>query len=165
MPESDQFRRRFEQPGSSCFRDQRVQIFGRARDKATRVGGRQRSTPGRSHLKQVDGLFAETEQPVTELTGKGGRQLGVFGVSHLGPHRSLREFHGQKGIAVNLSEPARTNTRTHTTQVDAQLNFTSRNHKALPAGTGDTWTGTLTVPTAGDYWLNIQAPPLAALAI
>ena len=51
----------------------------------------------------------------------------------------------------------RTNNSTHTTQVDAQLNFTTSAHSALPVGAGDTWTGTLAVPTAGSYWLNIQA--------
>ena len=51
----------------------------------------------------------------------------------------------------------RTNTTTKATRVDAQLNFTASNSKALPAGSANTWTGTLTVPTAGSYWLNIQA--------
>lgn len=51
----------------------------------------------------------------------------------------------------------RTDTATKATQVDRQLNFTSSNHKALKAGSTYTWTGTLTVPTAGSYWLNIQA--------
>jgi beta-glucosidase len=51
----------------------------------------------------------------------------------------------------------RTNTATSATQVDAQLNFTKSNGKALKAGGTYTWTGTLTVPTAGSYWLNIQA--------
>jgi beta-glucosidase len=51
----------------------------------------------------------------------------------------------------------RTNTKTGATQVDAQLNFTNSDHKSLPAGSANTWTGTLTVPVAGSYWLNIQA--------
>jgi beta-glucosidase len=37
------------------------------------------------------------------------------------------------------------------------LDFTSKAGTALPAGTTDTWTGTLTVPSTGDYWLNMQS--------
>lgn len=51
----------------------------------------------------------------------------------------------------------RTNTSTKATQVDRALNFTASNHKSLSAGGAYTWTGTLTVPAAGSYWLNIQA--------
>jgi beta-glucosidase len=39
--------------------------------------------------------------------------------------------------------------------VDATLDFTGRS--ALPAGQAVSWSGTLTVPQTGDYWLNIQA--------
>jgi beta-glucosidase len=41
--------------------------------------------------------------------------------------------------------------------VDAQLDFTHSNHKSLPANTTFTWSGTLTVPSAGDYWIYLQA--------
>ena len=51
----------------------------------------------------------------------------------------------------------RTVTGSTTTRVDPQLNFTHSNGKALKVGTADTWTGTLTVASAGSYWLNIQA--------
>jgi beta-glucosidase len=50
-----------------------------------------------------------------------------------------------------------TNTETKGTQVVSQLNFTSTGKNALPVGTDDTWSGTLTVPAAGSYWLNIQS--------
>jgi len=43
------------------------------------------------------------------------------------------------------------------TSVDAQLDFTHTNHKSLPANGQFTWKGTLTVPTAGDYWIYLQA--------
>ena len=48
------------------------------------------------------------------------------------------------------------------TQVDAQLNFTQSNGNALAAGDGAMWTGSLTVPAAGSYWLNIQSLGAAA---
>ena len=40
--------------------------------------------------------------------------------------------------------------------VDATLNFTKSNQKALPPNTAATWTGDLTVPADGDYWLYLQ---------
>jgi beta-glucosidase len=42
------------------------------------------------------------------------------------------------------------------TTVDKELNFTKSNGKALPANGVVKWTGTLTVPTEGDYWLYLQ---------
>jgi len=41
--------------------------------------------------------------------------------------------------------------------IDVQLDFTHSNHKSLPANTTFTWSGTLTVPSAGDYWIYLQA--------
>jgi beta-glucosidase len=43
------------------------------------------------------------------------------------------------------------------TAVDAQLDFTHSNHNSLPANATFTWSGTLTVPSAGDYWIYLQA--------
>lgn len=42
-------------------------------------------------------------------------------------------------------------------QTDAELNFTKKNGKALPPNSTVTWTGTLTPPAAGDYWIYLQA--------
>jgi len=41
-------------------------------------------------------------------------------------------------------------------QVDAQLDFTKSNGKALPPNSAMKWTGTLTVPTTGSYRLHLQ---------
>jgi beta-glucosidase len=41
--------------------------------------------------------------------------------------------------------------------VDAQIDFTHSNNKSLPANGTVTWKGILTVPTAGDYWIYLQA--------
>lgn len=41
--------------------------------------------------------------------------------------------------------------------VDAQLDFTHSNQKSLPANGKFTWKGTLSVSTAGDYWIYLQA--------
>ncbi len=42
------------------------------------------------------------------------------------------------------------------TAVDPTLDFTHTNHASLPANTEATWSGTLTVPTDGSYWLYLQ---------
>ncbi len=63
---------------------------------------------------------------------------------------SALSHNGQPGLL-------RTDTTTNATQVDPQLNFTTTNGNALPSGATDTWTGTLTVPATGSYWLNIQS--------
>ena len=42
------------------------------------------------------------------------------------------------------------------TQIDPQLDFTHSNGKSLPANSEFTWSGTLTVPTAGEYRISLQ---------
>jgi len=43
-----------------------------------------------------------------------------------------------------------------TTQVDAQVDFTMKNAKSLPAENESAWKGTLTIPSAGSYWIYLQ---------
>jgi beta-glucosidase len=50
----------------------------------------------------------------------------------------------------------RTDTRTDATEVSPQIDFTKANGNALPAGSSWKWTGTLTIPSAGAYFLNLQ---------
>ena len=42
------------------------------------------------------------------------------------------------------------------TSVDAELNFTHSNGRSLAADGAQTWSGTLTVPRDGEYWLYLQ---------
>jgi beta-glucosidase len=42
-------------------------------------------------------------------------------------------------------------------QADAQVDFTTQNGKALPPNSTLTWRGTLTPPSAGTYWIYLQA--------
>jgi beta-glucosidase len=42
-------------------------------------------------------------------------------------------------------------------QTDSQLNFTKKNGNALPPNSTLTWSGTLTPPHAGNYWIYLQA--------
>ena len=51
----------------------------------------------------------------------------------------------------------RTNTATKETQMDAQVDFTNANRRALPAGTSYTWTGTLTIAAGGTYTVAFQS--------
>ena len=44
-----------------------------------------------------------------------------------------------------------------TVSVDRQIDFTHSNHASLPANGHFTWRGVLTVPSAGDYWIYLQA--------
>jgi beta-glucosidase len=41
--------------------------------------------------------------------------------------------------------------------VDAQLNFTSNGGDALPADSHAAWSGTVTIPESGSYWIYLQA--------
>jgi beta-glucosidase len=55
----------------------------------------------------------------------------------------------------------RTDNATGATQIDPQVDFTGAN--ALPAGTNVSWTGTVTVATAGQYEFKIQTDPRVGL--
>lgn len=50
----------------------------------------------------------------------------------------------------------RTSDRTAAAQVDAQLNFTKSNGKALSSTSSYRWDGVLTIPTSGQYQLHMQ---------
>jgi beta-glucosidase len=47
--------------------------------------------------------------------------------------------------------------------IDPELNFTLGNGKALPANTKVSWSGTLAVPTSGEYWIYLQSLGARAL--
>ena len=55
---------------------------------------------------------------------------------------------GMPGLARSMSGAGET--------TDATLDFTRSNGKALPPNTTAAWTGELTVPASGDYWLYLQ---------
>jgi beta-glucosidase len=55
-------------------------------------------------------------------------------------------YQGQPGLLRTISG---------TSTVVPQLDNTSANGQALPAGAKATWTGDLTVPAAGSYWINL----------
>ncbi|WP_232792541.1 beta-glucosidase family protein [Actinacidiphila yeochonensis] len=53
--------------------------------------------------------------------------------------------------------PGLTRTTGTATSTDRTVDFTTARGDALPAGTAASWSGTLTAPTTGAYWLNIQS--------
>ena len=61
---------------------------------------------------------------------------------------SALTHNGQPGLL-------RTNTSDSTSSVVPQLDNTTSNGQALPAGSAWTWTGDLSVPAAGSYWINL----------
>ena len=62
---------------------------------------------------------------------------------------SVFSYNGQPGLQ-------RTDNNTQANQIDSQVNFASVTGTALPAGAKNTWTGTLTIPATGSYWINLQ---------
>ena len=50
----------------------------------------------------------------------------------------------------------RTSKPTGATTVDAALNFTLSNHRALPPNTTAQWRGELNIPADGEYWIYLQ---------
>ncbi|SFU26219.1 beta-glucosidase [Paraburkholderia aspalathi] len=62
---------------------------------------------------------------------------------------SLLSHNGKPGLARTVAD------NTGTT-IDPSIDFTTRGGNALPANGNVTWKGTLTVPSAGSYWLYLQ---------
>jgi beta-glucosidase len=65
---------------------------------------------------------------------------------------SALSHNGMKGLARTMNGSGNASSKT----TDATLDFTQSNGKALPPNTTATWTGELTVPTSGEYWLYLQ---------
>jgi len=106
-------------------------------------------------------------EPGEKALGIPARQIGaVEALKELMPsaHVTYAVADDMAGVAIPASalshdgKPGlmRTDTKTNATSEDAELNFTSSNAKALPAGSAWKWTGTLTVPSTGSYLINMQ---------
>ena len=106
----------------------------------------------------------------TMATGGGGEKSSGLADRQIGTYPVLRRmFPGANityavaddmtGVPVPpsaLANLVRTNPN-GSTQPDRQINYTRSNGNPLPAGSSYRWTGSLVVPTTGDYWLNIQS--------
>ena len=110
---------------------------------------------------QVEGFREREKSPLTALTqlaGPGANIAFSVGIDLDGvlvPASVLSPPGGGQGLL-------RTNNVTGATQIDSQIDFTGA--KALPVGSDVTWTGTVKVPTAGEYEFKIQTDPSPGLA-
>jgi beta-glucosidase len=103
----------------------------------------------------------------------GERSLG-FPWRQVGPYQALKQFapdakvtyaveDDMTGVAIPASDlshdgqPGLLRTdKGGTTHVDPLLDFTKKSGSPLPANSEATWAGTLTVPSAGSYWIYLQ---------
>jgi beta-glucosidase len=103
--------------------------------------------------------------------GTFGERSGGLTERQIGPLEALKKFAPQARIAFAVDDdmtgtPIDASMLSHSGQpglvrgdgtLDAQLDFTHSNGKSLPTDAVVTWTGTLTVPTAGDYWIYLES--------
>ena len=61
------------------------------------------------------------------------------------------------GALSHDGQPGLLRTSSGSSSTDAQLNFSLKGGNALPPNSVVTWKGTLTVPSAGNYWIYLQA--------
>lgn len=134
-------------------------------------------------LKNADGALPLTAQDLRSLAliGPGAGQTIAVGISgekalghvqrQVGTYQVLQQMVGGRaqiryavaddmtGVpvpAARLSHAAQPGLRRDDGTIDAQLDFTRANGRALPAGSSHEWTGTLTIPVAGRYALDLQ---------
>jgi beta-glucosidase len=125
-----------------------------------------------SDLDQVV-LIGPTAAQVDSIGINGERSVGLPG-RQVGPLAAMKKISGNPHIAFAVDDdmtgtPVPASALSHdgspglersvsgNTQSDAQLNFTVRNGNPLPPDSLITWRGTLTVPSAGRYWIYLQA--------
>lgn len=116
--------------------------------------------PGAGQVDAI-GVFGERSGGLAE------RQIGPLeALKKLAPdaHISYAVDDDMTGVPIEASMLSHDGKRgllrtdgTGTMTVDAQLDFTSSNQKALAANGSFTWKGTLTVPSEGVYWIYLQA--------
>jgi beta-glucosidase len=114
-------------------------------------------------------LIGPTARQIDSIGLNGERSVGLP-QRQVGPLAALRKITGNANIKFAVDDdmegtPVPAGALSHdgkpgllragSEQPDAQINFTGA--KALPPNSTTTWTGTLTTPTAGVYWLYLQA--------
>ncbi len=134
----------------------------------------ERSLPLKSSDLQSLALIGPTAGQVAAIGTFGERSPGLTG-RQIGPLEALQKLAPQSKIIFAVDDdmtgnPISASLFSHDgkpgllrtdasgrTSTDQQLNFTHLNNRSLPANGIYTWKGTLTVPTAGDYWIYLQA--------
>jgi len=118
------------------------------------------------------------------MIGPGARQVVAIGTAgersigfpwrQIGPYDAMKKFAPEAKITLAVANdmtgaaiPAGALThdgkpgllrtdKSGATQVDALVDFTKKSGSPLPANAEAKWTGTLTVPSAGSYWIYLQ---------
>jgi len=94
--------------------------------------------------------------------GRAERQVGVWhALRQMAPRAKPRlaiadDMTGVPIPASALARMKRSDPGATTPTFDAEIDFTRRAGRALPAGSRRSWTGTLTVPVTGDYDIDLQ---------
>jgi len=118
-------------------------------------------------------LIGPTAAQVDSIGINGERSVGLPW-RQVGPLAAMRKISGNADIQFAVADdmngttipasalshdgqPGLVRTTGSATQTDAEINFTTKGHNALPANSLVTWKGTLTPPHAGDYWIYLQA--------
>ena len=117
-------------------------------------------------------LIGPTAGQVDAIGINGERSMGLP-ARQVGPLAALKKISGNANISFAVADDMTGRTipaemLSHDGQpglayagpggarVDRTINFTSAGGNALPANSKGTWTGTLTVPKSGTYWLYLQ---------
>jgi len=117
-------------------------------------------------------LIGPTAGQVDAIGINGERSMGLP-ARQVGPLEALKKIYGNANISFAVADDMTGRTipaelLSHDGQpglvyagaggarVDRAINFISAGGNALPANSKGTWTGTLTVPKSGTYWLYLQ---------
>jgi beta-glucosidase len=118
-------------------------------------------------------LIGPTAGQIDAIGINGERSVG-FPARQIGPLAAMKKVSGNSNIAFAVDDdmtgtpipasalshegqPGLERTGSGNSQIDPTLDFTSKGGNALPPNATVTWKGTLTVPSAGSYWLYLQA--------
>ena len=118
-------------------------------------------------------LIGPTAGQVDAIGINGERSVGLP-ARQVGPLAAMRKISGNSSIGFSVDDdmtgttiPAGAlshngmhgleRTRAGVSQIDPTIDFTARNGNPLPPNSTVTWKGALTVPSAGTYWLYLQA--------
>ena len=118
-------------------------------------------------------LIGPTAAQVDSIGINGERSVGLP-YRQIGPLAAMKSISGNSNIKFAVADdmtgttipasalshdgkPGLERTMGSATETDPALNFTVSNGNPLPANSTPTWKGTLTVPSAGDYWIYLQA--------
>jgi beta-glucosidase len=118
-------------------------------------------------------LIGPTALQVDSIGLSGERSVGLPG-RQVGPWDALKKVTGNANIKLAVDDdmtgsaipasalshdgkPGLVRTGDGAEQVDATLDFTSKDGNALKPNSTVSWKGTLTVPHGGNYWLYLQA--------